>query len=76
MSVVAMESYCMKTVIILLVDKSDVIISQNTLQIFAVILVQLVKSEDCDFFCPKLVPQKVSVSCKYKYSHEISTKHC
>ena len=50
------------------------------MQIFAVILVELAKSEDCDLFRIKLVLQKVSVSRKYKsvsrkykFSQEIST---
>ena len=61
MYVVAMESYCIKTVMIHLVDKSNFILSQNTLQIFEVILVQLAKSEDCNISCTKLVLQKVLV---------------
>ena len=36
-----------------------------TLQIFAVIPVELAKSEDCDFSCINLALQKVSVSLKY-----------
>ena len=56
--------------------QSDFIWSQNTLQIFAVIPVDLAKSEDCDFSCTKLALQKVSVSRKYKSSQEISTKLC
>ena len=43
------------------------------LQIFAVLPVKLAKSEDCDFSCTKLALQKISVSCKYKSSQEIST---
>ena len=46
--------------------------SQNTLQIFAVIPVELAKTQDCDFSCIKLALQKISVSRKYKSSQEIS----
>ena len=74
MSVSAMESQCMKTVMIHLVDKSDFII--NTLQIFAVIPVELAKSDDCDFSCIDLALQKLSVSRKYTSSQEISTILC
>ena len=35
------------------------ILSENTLQIFAVILLELAESEDCDFSCAKLALQKV-----------------
>ena len=45
---------------------------QNTLQIFAVIAVELAKTQDCDFSCIKLALQKVSVSREYKSSKEIS----
>ena len=64
---------------IYLIDKSDSIVtiwSQNMLQIFSVILVELAESEDCDFSWTKLTLQKVSVSRKYKSSQEISTKLC
>ena len=44
-----MESQCMKTIMKHLVDKSDFILSQNTSQIFAVIPVELVESEGCEF---------------------------
>ena len=50
--------------------------SQNMLQIFAVIPVELEKSEDCDFSSIKLALQKVSVSRKYKSSQEVSTIPC
>ena len=50
--------------------------SQNTLQIFAVIPVELAKSEDCDFSCIKLALQKISLSRKYKSSQEISVILC
>ena len=39
-------------------------------------VVELAKSEDCDFSCTKLVLQKVSVGRKYKSGQEISTKLC
>ena len=61
MFVVAMESYCMKIVMINLVDNSDFLLSQNTFQIIAVILADLEKSEDSDFSCIKLTLQKVPV---------------
>ena len=76
MFVIALESYCMKIVMINPVDKSDFILSQNAFQIFAVILVELAKSEDCGFSCSELAVQKVPVSCKYKSNQEISTKLC
>ena len=53
-----------------------IILSQNTSQIFAVIPVELAKSEDCDFSCVKLTLQKVSVSRKYKSGEEFSTIPC
>ena len=78
MSVFAMESQHIKTIMIHLADKSDFILSDsgNTLQIFAVNPVELAKSEDCDFSCIKLALQKVSVSRKYKSNQEISTILC
>ena len=74
MSVVAMESQCMKTIMIHLVDKSDFILSdyKTTLQIFPVIR----KSEGCDFSCTKFILLKISVSRKLKPSQEISTILC
>ena len=53
MSVVAMESQCMKTVMKHLVDKSNFILSyhKNTLKIVAVIPAELAESDDCDFSC-------------------------
>ena len=50
--------------------------SQNTLQIFAVIPVELAKSEDCDFSCTKLALKKISIRHKYKSSQKISTILC
>ena len=77
MSVVAVESQCMKTIMIHLVDKSDFILSDHkTLQIFAVIPVEHVKSKDCDFSCTKLALKKISASRKYKSSQEIRTIFC
>ena len=78
MSVFAMKSQYMKTIMIHLADKSDFILSdhENTLQIFAVNPVELAKSENCDFSCIKLALQKVSVSRKYKSNQEISTILC
>ena len=78
MSVFAMESQCMKTIMIPLIDKSDFIIPdhQHTLQIFALIPVELAKSEDFDFFCIKLALQKISASRKCKIYQEISTILC
>ena len=70
MSVFAMESQYMKTIMIHLADKSDFIPSDQ--QIFAVNPVELGNSEDCDFSCIKLALQKVSVSRKYKPNQEIS----
>ena len=75
-----MESQCMKTIVIHLIDKSDFILSdhktrwQSTLQIFAVVPAELARSEDCDFSCIKLALQKVSVSHKYKSCQETGTK--
>ena len=48
MPVVAIKSQCIKTIMIHLVDKSD--FNKTPLQIFAVIPVELAKSEDCNFF--------------------------
>ena len=62
MSVAAMESHRMNTVL--------------RLQIFAVILVELSKSENCNFSFAEPTLQKISVSRKYKSSQEISTKLC
>ena len=79
MSVFAMESQYMKTIMIHLADKSDFIPSDHEtrrMQIFAVNPVELVKSEDCDFSCIKLTLQKVSVSCTCKSNQEISTILC
>ena len=77
MSVVAVESYCMKTDMTHLVDKSEFILSDHKkLQIFAVILVEFANFENCDISCTKLALQKVSVSLKYKSSQEISSKLC
>ena len=80
MSVFAMEAQCMKTIMMHLVDKSHFILSdntkRNTLQIFAVIPVELAKSEDYYFSCIKLALQKVSVSRIYKSCQEISTILC
>ena len=78
MSVVAIESRCMKTIRTHLVDNSGFILSDHkkTLQIFPTTLVKLAKSTDSDFFCTKLVFQKVSIDCKYKSSQEINTILC
>ena len=61
MPVVAMESQCMKTIMIHLADESDFILSDHKtrLQVFTVITVELAKSEDCDFSCVKLALKKV-----------------
>ena len=56
--------------------RSPTVSSQNMLQIFAVIPVELAKSEDCDFSCIKLALKEISVSRKYKSSQEISTILC
>ena len=68
MSVVAMESQCMKTIMIPLLS--------GLLQIFAVISAELAKSEECDFSCIELALKKISASCKYKSSQEINTILC
>ena len=65
MSVFAMESQYMKTIMIHLADKSDFILSDHETrckQGFAVNPVELAKSEDCGFSCVKLVLQKASLS--------------
>ena len=51
MSVFAIESQYMKTIMIHLADKSDFILSDLEIpcQIFAVNAGELAKSEDCDF---------------------------
>ena len=61
MSIVAMKSQCMKTIIIHLIDKSDFILSDHkTLcKSFIVILVELANSVDCNFSCTKLALQKI-----------------
>ena len=69
-----MESQCIKTIMIHPVDKSDFILSDHKARckMFAVIPVELAKSEDCDFSCIKFALRKVSISRKYKSSQEIS----
>ena len=78
MSIFAMKSQCMKTIMAHLVDKSDFILSDHKTRckFFAVIPVELAKSEDCDFSCIKLAIHKVTVRRKYTSSQEISTILC
>ena len=77
MSIVAMESQCMKKIIIHVAVKSDLMLSdQKTLQIIPLILVELAKSVDCDFSSTKLALQNVSVCRKHISCQEISTIFC
>ena len=65
MSTVAMESQCMKTIMIHLVEKSDFILTDHKTR-YKSFLLELVKSVDCDFSCAMLAFQKIPVSRKYK----------
>ena len=74
MSVVAMESQCMKTIMIHLVGKSDFMPSDHkthckSLQQFQL---NLAKSENCDFSCIKLALQKVWVNHKYNLAKTLA----
>ena len=64
MSVFAMESQYMKTIMIHLADKSDFILSDHETRCKSLHEnpVELAKSDDCDFSCIKLALHKVSVT--------------
>ena len=73
MSVLALESECMKSIAIHLVDKSDFIPSDHKTRCkFCSNPVELAKSEDCDFSCIKFALQKVSVNRKYKLAERLT----